>query len=263
LPEVGNCDPLQRFLRRVARKERIATMLNKTIRGIALSIFCAGLLSVAAGPKAYADEWNKDTKFTFSQAVQVPGRVLPPGTYVFRLLDSPSDRHIVQIFNETGQKLITTVLAIPDYRLQPRGHTVIAFDERLKAQPEAIKEWFYPGDNFGQEFVYKKGEALAMTTTTETTEVAQVQPIETPAATETEPATPEATPSPAVEETPVTPEPETMPQAATPAPETPAATTEEPAKLPKTASEMPLIFALGGSALSLGSLLRVLRRRYL
>ena len=38
-----------------------------------------------------------------------------------KLADSQSNRHIVQIFNEREDQLQTTVLAIPNYRLQPTG----------------------------------------------------------------------------------------------------------------------------------------------
>src|ERR1700732_1959536 len=106
-----------------------------------------------------ADEWDKATKVTFSEAVQVPGKVLDPGMYVFRLMDSQSNRHIVQIYNEDHTSLITTVLAIPNQRLEPSGKTILTYDERPADQPMALAAWFYPGDNFGQEFVYPKSEA--------------------------------------------------------------------------------------------------------
>jgi len=96
---------------------------------------------------------------TFSAPVEVPGRVLPAGTYVFKLLDSPADRHVVQIFNKDETKPIAEVLAIPDERLQPRGKTVITFDERPGNSPEALRAWFYPGNTVGQEFVYPRSRA--------------------------------------------------------------------------------------------------------
>jgi hypothetical protein len=106
-----------------------------------------------------ADEWDKATKVTFGEPVQVPGQILPAGTYYFKLHDSASDRHIVQIFNEDHTHLITTVMAIPNYRLQPADKTILAYAERPADQPPALQAWFYPGDNFGQEFVYPKSEA--------------------------------------------------------------------------------------------------------
>jgi hypothetical protein len=109
-----------------------------------------------------ADRSDKATKLTFSEPVEVPGQVLPAGTYWFTLADNGSDRNIVQIWNADRRRLVTTILAIPDYHLQPRGRTVIHFEERPSDQPEAIHSWFYPGDNFGQEFVYPKTRATQL-----------------------------------------------------------------------------------------------------
>jgi hypothetical protein len=86
--------------------------------------------------------------------------VLEPGTYVFKLLDSLSDRHIVQIFNSDETHLITTILAVPNYRLQPTGKSTFEFWETPAGQPTAMRAWFYPGDNFGQEFAYPKSISI-------------------------------------------------------------------------------------------------------
>jgi hypothetical protein len=104
---------------------------------------------------ARADEWNKETTLTFSAPVEVPGRVLPAGKYVFKLADSDSDRNIVQIFNADQTRLITTILGIPDYQLEPASKTDVTFQERSAGAPEAIHSWFYPGDNAGVDFLYK------------------------------------------------------------------------------------------------------------
>ena len=112
-----------------------------------------------------ADEWNKETKLEFSGPVEVPGKVLTPGKYVFKLADSESNRNIVQIFSEDAngeQKFVTTILAISDYREQTPEKTIIQFEERPSGSPEAIHSWFYPGDNTGWQFVYPKGERTQM-----------------------------------------------------------------------------------------------------
>ncbi len=109
--------------------------------------------------------WDKRTRVTFSAPVEIPGisaQVLPAGTYVFRLMDSPSDRHIVQIFSEDEKHLFANILAIPNWRLKPTDKTVMTFAERAAGQPQAIRAWFYPGDNFGQEFVYPKTKAVEL-----------------------------------------------------------------------------------------------------
>ena len=123
---------------------------------------CLVALCALAAPSAMADEKDKATKLTFSEPVEVPGHVLAAGTYWFTLADSPSDRNIVQIWNADRTRLVATAVAIPDYRLKPKGKTVVHFEERPSGSPEAIHSWFYPGDNFGQEFVYPKTRALQL-----------------------------------------------------------------------------------------------------
>src|ERR1700688_4542828 len=92
--------------------------------------FCLVLLCAMATPNTMkADQWNQATKLTFSEPVEVPGQVLLAGTYWFTLADSDSDRNIVQIWNADRTQLVTTILAIPDYRHQPKGKTVINFEE--------------------------------------------------------------------------------------------------------------------------------------
>jgi len=128
-------------------------------------VFCVLVACAFLVPTASADDWNKRTKVTFSGPVEVPGvgeHFLPAGTYLFKLMDSSSDRNIVQIFNEDGTHVFTTILAIPNYRLQATDKTVMTFRERAEGQPEAIRAWFYPGANWGQEFVYPKARAIQL-----------------------------------------------------------------------------------------------------
>jgi hypothetical protein len=223
-----------------------------------LGLFAATLLIAPALPSAHADTHNKKTVITFSQDVEIPGKILPAGTYTFKLLDSPADRHIVQIYDADGTHLITTVLAINDYRLKPTGETVIKFNERPGDSPEALRAWFYPGDNFGQEFVYPKDRAIQLAQTNksdvpseaaatlddssyQTTPIAAVTPEQkevevTSAFQTTASAEPVTTPAPAAE--------------VAPAPVQTAPVTETN-ELPQTASSMPLIALLGGLAISL------------
>ena len=120
---------------------------------VALSVAVLGAVSASS---ARADEWNKLTYLTFSQDVAIPGKVLPAGTYTFRLVDSTSERHIVQIFNQTGTQVIATLLTVADHRLSPADDTVIMFGEAAGNAPPPITRWFYPGDTVGEEFIYPK-----------------------------------------------------------------------------------------------------------
>src|SRR5882724_4865890 len=114
-----------------------------------------------------ADEWNKETRLEFSSPVEVPGRVLSAGKYVFKIADNESNRNIVEIFSEDAdgnQKLVTTILAIPDYREETPDKPIVQFEERASGSPEAIHSWFYPGENTGWEFIYPKGEHMSSNT---------------------------------------------------------------------------------------------------
>jgi hypothetical protein len=128
-------------------------------------ICCFVLVALAITPRVKADEHNKKTTITFSEPFEVPGvdaQVLPAGTYVFKIFDSWSDRNIVQIFSADETHVYTTILAIANYRLKATDKTVLTFGERGAGQPEAIKAWFYPGQTWGQEFVYSKKRAIEL-----------------------------------------------------------------------------------------------------
>jgi hypothetical protein len=227
------------------------------------AVFCllaVTLLGATVLPSARADEWNKKTVVTFSQAVEVPGKILPAGTYTFQLLDSPSDRHIVQIFNADGTQIIATILAINDYRLKPTGETVMKFSETPGDAPAALRAWFYPGNSFGQEFVYPKVRAIQLAQTTKEIvpavavdtlddNVMRTSPIVavTPDQKEVEVGTVIQT-TPPVEAV-ATPTPAPV-AAVTPAPAT-RTEVKETEELPHTASSMPLIALLGGLSVSL------------
>ena len=124
---------------------------------IPLIAFALAFFATAFLPKpAKADEWNRRTVVKLSAPVEIPGVVLARGTYVFKLADSQSDRNIVQVFNKDESQIYATILAIPDYRVRATGKTVVTLEERPKGSPEAIRDWFYPGSRYGQEFVYSR-----------------------------------------------------------------------------------------------------------
>jgi hypothetical protein len=210
-----------------------------------------GMLGFALTSSARADEWNKLTVMTVSEPIQVPNKVLPAGTYVVKLLDSPSDRHIVQIFNKDQTHLETTILAIPNYRIQPTGKTVFSFWETPPGQPKALRAWFYPGDNFGQEFAYPKSAAAQIAAVSHqpvpTTEAIQPAELRQAEVTQTQPEPQQEaqnTPPPAPQEAAAAPEPAPAPA---------------PQELPKTASPYPLIGLAGMFSLGLFALVRVFR----
>jgi hypothetical protein len=129
----------------------------RIIKAFQLSV-CAAMLCAFLGTGANADTWDKKTIVTFSDSVEIPGQVLPAGTYVFKLANSISDRHIVQIWTGDETQLLATLMTVPDYRPDPPDKTIFEFDERPGDSPMAIHTWFYPGDNMGQEFVYPRSD---------------------------------------------------------------------------------------------------------
>ncbi len=224
------------------------------MKGLALAVASIGFLGIAFAPNARADEWNKKTILTVNESIQVPNKVLPPGKYVIKLLDSPSDRHIVQIFNADETHLETTILAIPNYRLEPTGKTVFSFWETPPGQPKAMRAWFYPGDNFGQEFAYPKSTAVQIAAVAHasvpTTEVQQQSEMAT---------APVTSVNEQGKETPMERQVAQAPAPA-PAPEAAPAPAPEPApELPKTASPYPLVGLAGLLSLGLFLVLKTVR----
>ncbi|HSY64525.1 MAG TPA: hypothetical protein VK829_07995 [Terriglobales bacterium] len=127
---------------------------NTVVKSFASILFVLAFLALL--PAAHADQANQETKVTFSQPVQIPGRVLPAGTYVFVLPEEINDHFEVRIFNADRTMLVATLLTISAERSKPTDNTVFGFAERGSAQPEAIVTWFYPGETTGHEFLYPK-----------------------------------------------------------------------------------------------------------
>ncbi len=216
-------------------------------------LICLILGALVASPllRAGNDAWNKKTTIKFSQPFEIPGgKVLPAGTYVFKLLDSPYDRDIVQIFNEDQTQLYATILAIPNYHLNPAGETVIRFEERPVGTPQALKAWFHPNERWGHEFVYPPARAVELAKLTG-------EPVpEAPLPITTGPETPVLS----LEKVPV--------RAAEPSGEEVAPSEafgtppQQAAALPKTASQLPLVGLIGLLSLGLGFALWAASKRF-
>ena len=129
---------------------------------------CATAFVALIAPGARADEWNKKTILTFSGPVQIPGATLPAGTYVFKLADIPGNRHVVQVFDKDEKKIYTTMLAVPNQRMEPSDKPIVLFSERASGSPQAVKVWYYPGETIGNEFVYPKSQAMKIAKETHT-----------------------------------------------------------------------------------------------
>src|SRR5262245_38446753 len=128
------------------------------VAGLAGFILAVACLAPAL---VQGDEWNRATKFSINHPFQVPGMTLEANTtYVMRLLDSPSTRNVVQIYNEDQTQMLTMFMAISAERPEATDKTVFTFMETEAGYPLPIKDWFYPGRLIGLEFLYPKDQAL-------------------------------------------------------------------------------------------------------
>ena len=241
-------------------------------KSIASATF-AGCIALVLTAGLQADTWNKKTILTVTEPIEVPSCcndthtvILQPGEYVMKLMNSLSDRHIVQVFDKDEKHIITTILAIPNYRLKPTGDTVFQYWEVPAGQPKELRAWFYPGDNFGQEFAYHKQKALEIAAfvktqvpaiEVDTVAVEELNTVPVVAVDNSGKASELAatTPEPAAQPEPV----QTAERAATPPAE--PAEAAAPAALPKTASTMPLFGLIGLLSLAAFGVLSIRSRR--
>jgi hypothetical protein len=228
------------------------------------TVLCLALMGGALSPSLKADAWDRKTIITFSGPVEIPGvhragwGVLPAGTYVFKIVDSASDRHIVQIFSKDMLTVYATILAIPNYRLKATDKTVITFRERPAGQPEALRAWFYPGREWGEEFVYPKAKAIELAKVTNVPVLAipiEVK-LEVPKPEEPE-VVAELKEAPVVAVKPTGEEVELAQVVQSPPPAEIAVTKPAPLpeKLPDTASPLPLIGLIGLGSLAFAALM--------
>ena len=229
----------------------------------ATTVCITALVAAILSPGAKADGRDQKTVITFSNPVEIPGvhlkgwGVLPARTYVFNLLDSQSDRHIAQIFNKEETTVYATILAIPNFRLQATDKTVMTFPETAPGEPETLRAWFYPGQNWGEEFVYPKAKAMELAKATNVPVLftamempleftAQIRSVDAPVVVEMKKA-PILAIQPTGEEV-------QLSEAVTPPPAQLAASEPAPAEpetaLPHTASPLPLIGLIGLTALA-------------
>jgi|SRR5579864_8506378 len=115
---------------------------------------------------AHADESDEATRVTFSEPIQIPGQVLPAGVYLFKLVNSDSERDMVQISNADQTVVYATLQTISTEHTEPVAYTVVTLAEQGPGQPDALVKWFYPGNDTGHEFVYagQKEKDLARNT---------------------------------------------------------------------------------------------------
>jgi hypothetical protein len=237
---------------------------------------CATILIAALPQHAVSsDQWLKTTIIDFSVPVRVPGKTLPAGKYTFKLVQSPAMQLQVQIFNERQSEILATVNTSPTFRERPPDHTTIIFYEAPVGQPEPIKAWLYPGDQYGREFIYGKSEAamiakaaLDANAPVFAKATPQIMPPST-AKTEVEPETHVEQPVQVAAGAPVVAPPEPTPQqdiqpstvAEQPAQEALVAPVPEATTMPETGSALPLVGVVGLLSLAAALAIRLRTER--
>jgi hypothetical protein len=119
------------------------------VAGLAVLLSTTLIQSAAAGVL----DGNR-TVVTFSQSVEVPGLVLPPGTYVFEQVAGL--QHVVRILSADESHVYATLETLPEQLPNPVEKPTFTFEERTTGAPQAIQSWFSPGSSTGEEFLYLK-----------------------------------------------------------------------------------------------------------
>ena len=119
-------------------------------------LLAAALAILSLSPPTNADEWDKKTIVTFDQDVEIPGQVLPAGTYVFKLFRSSSNRNIVQVWTEHESQLISTLMTVGDSYPNPSGEAYFVLDMSGtdEGYPPVVSSWFFGGGDEGRDFIY-------------------------------------------------------------------------------------------------------------
>jgi hypothetical protein len=189
------------------------------------------VLAVMAG-RITAQETNtlERTFLTFSSAVEMPGVTLQPGTYVFKLADTPT-RNVVQVWDQDEKNMIGHWLFVQAERPRVTGENVVMFRETSEGATPAVQFWYFPGEKVGKEFIYPEDQAERIAARTG----ADVRTEEGVVEADSVAAAPAPEAAPAVAE--AAPEPAPAPVAADAPEPAPAAVAEAPAPAPAPAPE--------------------------
>ena len=148
----------------------------KRVEKFMVAALCLAIAGIITAPAAYADDWDKATRITVNQPFEIPGMVLPAGTYMLKIVNLEAERYVVRFSNEDHTKIYATLIAIPNFRLQPTDDTAITFYESEINRPRAMHAWFYPAHQFGIEFVYPKARAAELAAVAEEPVIAFKEP---------------------------------------------------------------------------------------
>ena len=140
-------------------------MMKRPLHWLAIAALSTAIAGTAL---AQTGAFNDKTILKFSEPVMIPGETLEPGSYIFSLTNSDSNRHVVEIRKEGTEELVTITQAIPTKRADATGDIVVRFNPTEPGTPPAIKAWFYPGSRYGHQFVYPDAQAKQIAQRTKT-----------------------------------------------------------------------------------------------
>ena len=127
----------------------------KTLKVLTSGTLFAVLVLALAPSSMKASDFDKKTIMTFSHSVQIPGKTLDAGTYVFQRANPIGDPNVIRVLSSDGRYVVATVMTVPTERMRPASKTQVTFAETRANAPEALNKWWYPGDITGQQFVYR------------------------------------------------------------------------------------------------------------
>jgi len=130
----------------------------KRVKLIATALALSALAVLTGGVAAQETNTSERTFLTFSGAVEMPGVTLQPGTYVFKLADTPT-RNVVQVWDRDEKNMVGHWLFVQAERPQVSGETVVMFKETREGTTPAVQYWYFPGERIGKEFIYPKDQA--------------------------------------------------------------------------------------------------------
>lgn len=123
----------------------------KSKKRLMVGIFSAVLALVFIGSAVRADEFDEAMKLTFRQPVQVPGQVLPAGSYWFVRVGHGAETNVLTVYDSDRTKTITTLNTGTMEVVKPSGYVTVKMADR-SPKPPSLLGVVYPGRAEGHAF---------------------------------------------------------------------------------------------------------------
>lgn len=135
-------------------------MVNISKKMAVLLAMATILVLAGSLPAAQADTNGKKITLEFKSATQIPGQVLPPGSYVFEAAGTQAGWNVVKIYNQDGSSQITTLLAYQNPQLKNTGEPILFYSRHAGIPYPVMEGWFFEGDSAAQQWAYSDKMAL-------------------------------------------------------------------------------------------------------